>query len=183
MARNDIFFKILFAIEVALLPLIIFSYHFVQQAWVMGILIAGVMVCRIWMEIFKDKHNFQHNVINSIGSIATIGIILIFLASVKVVVAPIAIVAVIMVVLGNVMKIAMFNKHMPDMINAVDLCYTMFECTALLTFAFARMSTLISNLGMFTLIITSAVSVVYKIYFAFKYTDLWNNIKKFFTRK
>lgn len=183
MARNDLLFKILFALQVALIPLVIFAFHFVETAWVMGLLVGGAFVCHVWMEIFKDKFSFQHNLINSIGSIITIGLLLVFLACVEVIIVPIAVIAIIAVIFANIMKMAMLNKHMPEMIEAVDFCYTIFECILLLALAFARVSIIITNIAMFAVIITAVVTVAYKIFFAFKYTDLVSNIKKLFTRK
>ena len=54
MTRNNLFFKILFAIEIALLPMIIFSYLFLQE-WCMGVFIAGLLLAKIWLHIFNDK--------------------------------------------------------------------------------------------------------------------------------
>ena len=54
MTRNNLLFKILFAIELALLPMVIFSYLFLAP-WAMGVFIAGVLLAKIWLHIFNDK--------------------------------------------------------------------------------------------------------------------------------
>lgn len=183
MTRNDTFFKILFAIELAIIPLVIFAYHFMEQQWFMGLFIAGIFACRFWMEIFKNKASFQHLLINAIGSVLTLSLILIFFACIKLVNLPLAIVAIVAVVLCNVMKLVMRNKRMPEMIDAVDFCFMVFECLTLLALAFVLKSVLVVNIGLIAITITSAVSLVYKVFYAFKYTDLWINIKKLFRRK
>lgn len=187
MTRNDTFFKLLFAIELALLPLIVFAYHFMEHTWIMCLFIAGVLVCRVWMEIFKDKFSFKSNLINAIGSVITLGFVLIFMACVKLISVPLAIVTVVVVVLTNIFKLCLFNKHMPELIEAVDFCFTMFECLTFIALAFVLVSDLVSNIAMFAIIITGAVSIAYKVFYAFKYMDLWINIKvafkKIFRRK
>ena len=43
MTRNDTFFKILFAIEIALLPLVM-AAEIMMPAWSMGLFIVGILV-------------------------------------------------------------------------------------------------------------------------------------------
>ena len=183
MTRNDTFFKILFAIELALIPMVIFAYHFVDQVWTMPLIIAGILVCRVWMEIFKNKHSFQHHLINSIGSVITIGLILIFMACVKLIMVPVAVITFIVMILANALKLCFLNKSMPEIIDAIDFCYVVFECLILLALMFVVKTNFVANIAMFAVIITGIVSSAYKIFYACKYTDLIFNIKKIFRRK
>ena len=71
MTRNDTFYKILFAIEIALLPLVM-AYYILFPTWVGGEFVAGVLVTKIWIELFKNKEDKVHTIINAIGNVLTI---------------------------------------------------------------------------------------------------------------
>jgi len=71
MTRNDTFFKILFAIEIALLPLVMASYMLMPH-WTVGLFIAGILIVKIWLELFKNKDDKVHKIIMLIGNILTV---------------------------------------------------------------------------------------------------------------
>jgi hypothetical protein len=82
MTRNDTFFKILFAIEIALLPLTMAAY-LLMPTWTVGVFVAGVLIAKIWMEIFKNKEIRSHLVINAIGNFLIISSLVIFFTAFK----------------------------------------------------------------------------------------------------
>ena len=177
MTRNDYFFKILFAIEIALLPLVIFA-NLLLPGWAVGIFVACVLAVKIWMELFKNKDMLTHTIINALGNVLVLSTLVILFTVGGYINTVLCVFTVILVVLFNLMKVALFGKVMPETIEAVDFCYMLFECLALIAFTFILFNTLVANISIFAIILTSVVSVGYKTYFAIRYTNLISNIKK-----
>jgi len=76
----------------------------------------------------------------------------------------------------------LLGKAMPEMIDAVDTCYLLFECFLLISLTFVIFSQLVTNIALFALLLTSAVSVIYKLYYLVKYNDILGKIKNFFAK-
>ncbi len=172
MAKNDRFFKILFAFQIALLPMVIFAYLF-MPLWAMGLFIAGILLVKIWLELYKNKISFAHTVIDSIGSILTFGTLLILFAVTGLLSKPLTIISLVFIVLFNLLILALFNHNMPEFIDAVDYCYMLFECLTLASFVVLTFNyPTIANIGLFAILLTTLVSVCYKIYYSVRYTKI-----------
>ncbi len=182
MTRNDTFLKILFAIEIALLPMVIFAYLFLPN-WSMGLFIAGILLAKIWIELFKNKAYMSHIIINAVGNILVFTTLLVFFIVENLVNLPLAVIVIVLVWLFNIFYVLMYKKNIPDTISAVDYCYTLFEILTLIGFIFIVFYSLVSYIGLYAVLITTAVSVLYKIYFAFRYLNLWQNFIKIFKGK
>lgn len=181
MTRNDIFYKVLFAISIALLPIVIFAYLFLPE-WSISLIIAGILLCKIWIELFRDKTSLQHLIIDSVASILIFSTLLIFFAVIDMINLALAIVAIVLIVFSNIYKIVFFKKTMPEFINAVDYCYMLFECLTLVAFMLLFYYSLLTNIGLVAIILTAGVSLCYKVYYTFRYTKV-NNIFNKFRRK
>ena len=181
MTRNDTFFKILFAIEIALLPLAMAAYLMMPQ-WSVGIFVAGVLVTKIWMELFKNKDDFTHTIINAIGSAIAISTLVIFFAVKGYIGVVVCVLAVIAVVLMNLLTVLTKKRPMPEMISAVDTCYMLFECLALVGLIFVMFYSLVADIALFALMLTALVSVGYKLFYLYRLYDVTNKIKSFFAK-
>lgn len=182
MTRNDTFFKILFAIEIALLPMAIFAYLYLPE-WSMGLFVAGILLSKIWMELFKQKPNKSHTVIDAIGDVIVFTTLLSFFANRNIIHIALAVIVIVLVVFMNLFKVIYFNKSMPEFVDAVDYCYMLFTILTLISFTFVVFSGLVARIGLFAIILTTAVSVGYKIYYSFRYTALKQNIINLFRHK
>ena len=167
MSKNDTFFKILFAIEIALLPLVFFANIYMPQ-WTVGLFVAGILLAKVWLELFKDKTNRIHTIIDSVGSIAVFATLIIFCLTTNLISLPLGIAAIILIVAMNLFLPILFGRQMPEFIDAIDFCYMLFECFTLAALTFTAYYSLITNIGLFALLLTSAVSVAYKIYYIFR---------------
>ncbi len=179
MIKNDLFFKILFAIELALLPLVVFAYLFLPL-WAMGLIIAGVLLAKIWMELYKDRLSFTHTLISSIASVVVFTTLLILFINAGFVNQTLAIADIILIFFMNLFLVLLKNKNMPEFIEAVDYCYMLFEILTLISFIFlAYNNTVIVLIGLFTLLLTTVLSVGYKLYYFCRYTKFnslfWRN--------
>ncbi len=182
MTRNDTFFKILFAIELALLPLVMASYILMPN-WTVGLFIAGILVVRIWLELFKDKTNKAHQIIMLIGNALSMLTLVIFFMVEGYIDIALGTVTISLVVLCELLKFAMRGKTMPEMIDAVDTCFMLFECLLLIGLTFVIFHELVTTVALFTLLLTAVVSVGYKIYYSIRYDGVIGKIKNIFRRR
>ena len=182
MTRNDTFFKILFAIELALVPLAMAAY-LLMPTWTVGVFVAGILVAKIWLELFKVKANRSHQIIMAIGNVITISSLVIFFTVHDYINLALCIVAVALAVLANLLKVCFSRDVMPEMIDAVDSCFMLFECLTLICLAFVVFYQLTTTIALFALILTAAVSVLYKTYFFFRHKNGFYKIKNLFRRK
>lgn len=181
MTRNDAFFKILFAIQIALLPMVIFAYLFLP-GWSVAVFIAGVLMAKIWIGLFNDK-TFMSVLLISISNILTFGVLLIlFMINLEINIA-LGVIALILIIFANIFRVTLLNRQIIDTIEAVDYCYNIFEYLALIALAIIMIFPMLTTISLFAIILTAVVSVGYKIYFVFKYTDFVGNIKNLFKRK
>lgn len=182
MTRNDTFFKILFAIQIALLPLVIASNIFLPQ-WGVSLFVVAVLVVKIWLELFKNKDLVLHNIIVTISNVLSITTLVIFFTSLGYIDVVLCIFVVIFAILMNVLKLVCNKNAMPEMIDAVDTCYMLFECLTIATLAIVMLYDLVANIALFALLLTSIVSVAYKVYYLIKYNDVIGKLKNIFRRK
>ena len=187
MTRNDTFFKILFAIELALLPLVM-AANILLPVWAIGLFITGILVAKIWMELFKNKENHTHTVISAIGNALTISTLAIFFTAQGYIDSvALCVFVVIFAVLANIFKALLFKSNMPEMVDAVDACGVLFEYFVLVALIVVVLRTvettqLIVNVALFALLLTSLVSAVYKLFYVFRTYDVWTKTKNFFAK-
>lgn len=172
MSRNDLFFKILFAVELALLPMVIFADLFLPT-WAVSLVIAGVLVAKVWVEVFKDKFNKTHKIINSVGNIAIFAVLLFYFANQGTIKMWMAIVVTVLIVLYSAFSVLLHKKSMPEIVEAIDYCYTMFILLAILAFTFAFFNATILNIGLFAILLSTTFSVAYKVYYCVKHKNIF----------
>lgn len=172
MSKNELFFKILFAVELALLPMVIFAGLFLPE-WAVYLMVAGIFVCKVWVEVFKDKHNFSQKVINLIGDVAVFSVLLIYFGVQGKIQLWIAIVVACLVLAYSAFEVLLNSKVMPEIIEAVDYCYVLFKCLTLLALALAFFNVSLTNIGLFALTLSAVVSVGYKVFYCIKYKNIF----------
>ena len=182
MTRNDGFYKILFAIEIALISMVVFANMFLEN-WALSLFVGGILVVKIWRQIFKEKDNKAHTIIASIASMLEFSILIIYFAAQKMLILPLAIVAVVIVVLYGLLKIAFANVKMIETIDAVDFCFVIFEFLMLVAFVILPFFGQIATIALWTIVLCGAVSVIYKVYYGFKYDSWGSKIKAIFTKR
>ena len=182
MSRNDGFFKILFAIELALIPMVIFA-HLYLETWAMALILGAVAVTKLWREIFKDKDNKAHSVISIIASLCEFVVLITYFATEGVLLLPLAISAAVIIVLFNILKFVFIGINMNDTIEAVDFCIIIFEFLTLVALALMNIVEDITTVALWTLVLAGTVSVIYKIYYGFRYANWGGRIKGIFRKK
>ena len=176
MTRNNLFYKILFAIEIALLPMVVFANMFIAT-WSVGLFVAGILICKIWREIFMNRMNRGEIIINSIASIIEFSTLLGYFIHLGYINIVLGIASIVLIVLMALFNIATFGKHLNNTVEAVDSCYMIFECLTLASLIFVTVYDLISSIALFAIVLTAVVSVVYKAYYIIKYTGIIDKVK------
>ena len=182
MTRNDTFYKILFAIQLALIPLVLAAYYLMED-WTVGLFIAASLGVKIWLELFRTRENTTHKIISAVGNVLTLATLIIFFAAQGYLSVVLCVFAVIFVVLMNILSVCLHGKTMPETIEAVDFCYMLFECFVLVGMTFVVFNQLITNIGLFAILLTAVVSVAYKVYYVVKCTDFVGRVKSLFRKK
>lgn len=180
--KNDLFYKILFAVELALLPLTVVA-HLMISDWVMGIFVGGVLVVRVWRELFKEKRNLTHEIISAIASSLTFLVVLCLYANLHYIKIYLAVLVIVFTILFNIFHLCLYKFRLNDTIEAVDFCFVMFEFLTLLAFSFISFYSQTADIGLFAMLLTAIASVGYKIYYSFRYLDAWGKIKSIFRKK
>lgn len=181
MTRNDTLLKFLFAIEIALVPFAMAAYLLMPR-WTMGLLVAGIVVAKIWIELFKNKSSRLHTMLVGIGNIVAIASLVIFFTVYGYINVALGVSVASLVVLMNIFKMAL-RDAMPEMIEAVDSCFMLFECLTLVAFAIIVFYQLTTTIALIALLLTAAVSVLYKIYYLIRYQNVLSRIASLFRRK
>lgn len=181
MTRNDTLLKFLFAIEIALVPLAM-AAHLLMPSWTVGLFIGGIVVAKIWMELFKNKSNRMHKIMLAIGNILAIASLVLFFAIYGYINLALGIVVAILAVLLNILKLAITDV-MPEMIEAVDSCFLLFECLTLVALAVVIFYQLTTTIALIALLLTAAVSSLYRLYYAVRYKDVLRKFVALFKRK
>ena len=130
MTKNNTFFKILFAIEVALLPMVIFAQLFLPD-WGVALFIAAILIAKIWLELFNDKTLLSEIVI-AIGNVLVFSVLLILFMATKQINVALGVVALVFIIIANAYKACLCTKPINETIQAVDYCHALFECLTLI---------------------------------------------------
>ncbi len=162
--NNDILFKVLFAIELALLPLVICAGIYLPM-WSVGLFVAGVAVANFWMLLFRDKTLFSHNLIISIGNVIVFTVLLIYFINLNDINMTLGVITLVLVWLMNASKVLFLRKVMPESIEAVDFCYVIFEVATLVSLVFVHYYGVIAKICLIAILLTSIVSMAYKVYY------------------
>lgn len=182
MIKNDRLLKLMFALELAFLPMVFFAKLYLPN-FAVGLFILGIAVARIWAQVFMDKTKTSHVLINSIGDIAVFTTLFVFFAIYSELNKVVLILDIIMVVLMDMCFIFLRKKHLPETILAADLCFFLFEGLALIALTFALDFTFVASVGLFAILLTALFSLGYKSYFIFRYCGVLDFFKRIFQRR
>mgnify|MGYP006931938366 CR=1 FL=1 len=165
--KKDTLYKILFAIELALLPLTIFAYLYLTN-WSVGLFVAGVLLCKIWRELFKDKHNRSQVIISSIASVVTNTTLLALFMATDVLNIALGVVTIVAILAKVVCDVLMLEKDLPEFIDAVNYCFVLFECLVLISMIFAYAYSVVLSVSCIASILTGVIFAVYSVYYLIK---------------
>lgn len=171
MNKNDTIYKILTAVQLALLPMVFFA-KLLLPTWSIGLMIGGIALAKIWCEILTDRVNFTHRIINSVTSIIVFTTLLILFIVNGTINVALGVVAIVLIALMNVSMIFLFNHELTETIDAEDFCFMLFECLLLISLTFVMFYDMICLICLIAILLTSAVTIGYKLYYLIKNRSL-----------
>lgn len=184
MAKNDSFFKLLFAIELALLPLVICAsiVDFMPKVAI-SLFVVAIAICRIWMSTFKDTKDRSHIIINAVGDIAVFVTLFVLFICLDLLIVPLAIVALVLMVVAGLLEIGVHQGYKSEIISIIQLCHNVVQCSLLVALSFVMYSNIATIIFMSALALSSVLLIIFRVIYLFRYTDFVKNIKKRFSRK
>lgn len=123
--NKDMIFKILFAIEIAFLPMIVSARVMMTNAWVV-VFLSIVVVAKLAMVLLKDQSNHTHVYLDSIGNAIVLSFVMIAFACMGYINIALAIVASVFVALEEALRIFFFYKPNKQYIDALNFACEMF---------------------------------------------------------
>lgn len=154
--KNNMLCKILFAIELALLPLAVFAYLFLP-GWSVGLFAIGVLLCKLWREMFRNRANKQETIMAAIASVASNTTLISIFMVMGLVSKAVGILAIVVISLKVMADFVMFNKYLPEFMDAVNYCFILFECMVFLAMTFAYYYSLILSIACIACVLTGVV--------------------------
>lgn len=158
--KKDLLYKVLFAVEMALLPLVIFAYIY-MPSWSVGLFVAGVLLCKIWRELFKDKYEKIQIVISSISSVITNTVLLSVFMVAGALNKVVGIITIIVIALKVLFDVFAMDVELPEFIESVKFCFMMFECLILIAMLFALSFATVLTIASIATILTGVAYVGY----------------------
>lgn len=161
--KKDAYIKILLAFELALLPLAIFAKIFLPT-WSLSLFVSGILLCKIWREVFRDKAEKSHLIMSLVANIATNTTLIVLFMNLGLLSKVIGIIAIIAVWLESACKYVMFYVEVPEFVDAVSYCNLLFQMLMLLSMTFAYANSTFLAVACIACILTSTVYVGYTAY-------------------
>lgn len=160
---NEMRYRGLFAVELALLPLII-AFKIIVGTWAVCIPLIILAVCRGLMVLFKNRASMSDHIIEVLGDT----IVLIFLAIYFNILGYIPTWLVwadaVLIVLYELANVYFYTKPMPDVVEALDFCFLAFVFTTIISLTFVVKMDVVAKVSFIAVMFTCAIVVAYKLY-------------------
>lgn len=183
MINKDITFKVLFAVELALLPMLFFVNLYFEE-WSICLIVGLIFATRVAIEFVANNKDLLTFVLKQVSDIVVFTVVAIFFLTAEPIAnVALAVIAIICVFLRCLLLIALRNAVLPDIIQAFDHCSLLFFLASILALSFETFYATLSIVAFIALILTSIASIGYKIYFMFKFHYIQNFFTKLFKRK
>lgn len=179
--NKDLIFKILFALEVALMPMIIAANMMAPAGWVIAFL-SIVILAKLCMVLLKDQANHWHVYFDAIGNAIVMCFTLITFACFGYLNIWLAVATSILVVLEELARVFFFYKPNKSYIDALNFAFEMFMYLTLGGMIIVFWTNMLLKIATVALLFCSAVIVLIQ-GFNFVYFYLINKNKKVKTVK
>lgn len=182
MDKKDLIFKISSAVEVALLPLVFFAKIF-MPIWGVSIFVALIVAAKVLAEVFRQRDNFKHEIVSCVASVLVLITLSAFALAYSLIATWLCVLIIILVSLMLIFRLVAFNWIKPEMVDAVDFCFMMFEVATIFGFVFACFYNVILSVASVAMLFACLCSVGYKIYYSFKYKHVWGRFVGLFKKR
>ena len=172
--KKDIIFKLLFAIEIALLPLILAS-HYIFPDWIMGIFVSVLLLAKIAIIIIKNPANVKQLYLDAIGNVIVIDFLLISYACLNYIPVVLTVLGAVLFSLEETLKVYFYYKPNNDFVSALNFTVEMFMFVTLSALMFVTINLATIKVAVIALIISSSLLVAIQTYNLIYYYILKKN--------
>lgn len=163
--NNYMRYRGLFAVELALLPLMI-AFKLIIGTWAVCIPLLLLAVCRGVMILVKNKAKLSDHIIESIGDAIILGFLAIYFSTLGFIPTWLSVIVCILLPLYELANVYFYAKPMNDIVEALDFCFLAFVFTSIvsLSFVMVKRFDVVAKVSFIALMLTMAIVVVYKLY-------------------
>lgn len=158
----------LFAVELALLPLIV-AFELLIDTWAVGIPLLMLAVCRGIMIFIKDPTKVSDHIIEVVGDAIVLEFLAIYFCALGFIPTWLAIVDCILVPLFQLANVYFYNKPLPDIIEAIDFCFLAFLFTTIISLSFVVVFDVVAKVSFIAVMLSCGICIVYKLYRFLRY--------------
>lgn len=152
--NKDFIFKILFSLEICLLPIII-SAKIIMPKWTMAIFVGAILLVKLVMIFFKMPANYKHILLDSIGNVIVICFCLITYCCYDYINIPLTVLACVVFAIEEVLKVYFYYKPNSQIVEALIFAVEMFVFVVLACLMMVELTTKTLTIGVISLIIAS----------------------------
>lgn len=175
--KKDFLFKVLFAIEIAMLPLIIAS-KLLFPSWAMYIVITVLLLAKLAMIIIKNPAENTHIYLDAIGNSVVICFCLITFCCYGYINIALTAVACSLFALQEVIKVYFFFKPNNQMVEGLNFANELFMFITIAALLVVSINSMVLTVSIIALIIASSLLIAIQGYKFIYYYVINNQNKK-----
>jgi len=166
--NNYMRYRGLFAVEMALLPLIV-AFKFIIGTWAVCIPLALLAICRCMMVFVKNRSKLSDHIIESVGDAIVIAWLSIYFAILNFIPNWLSVIVCILLPLYELANVYFYSKPMNDIVEALDFCFIAFLFTTIISLSFVMVVDVVAKVSLLAIMLTMLVVVSYKAYRFLRY--------------
>ena len=161
--NNYMRYRGLFAVELALLPLMI-AFKLIIGTWAVCIPLLLLAVCRGVMIFVKNKAKLSDHIIECVGDTIVLGFLAIYFAVLGFIPTWLSVIVCILLPLYELASVYFYAKPMNEIIEALDFCFLSFVFTTIVSLSFVIKVDVVAKVSFIALMLTMVIVVAYKLY-------------------
>ena len=152
--NKDLIFKILFSLEICLLPMII-SARILMPNFAMAIFVGAIVVTKIFMIFMKMPANYKHIIIDGIGNVVVMCFVLITYCCYNYINVPLTVITCVLFTLEEILKVYFYYKPNNQLVESLIFSVEMFVFVILLCLMFVELTTVTLRVAVIAMIIAT----------------------------
>lgn len=174
--KKDLLFKIMFAIEIAMLPMLV-GCKLMFEDWTMGIAVTLILLAKLVMIIIKNPADNLHIYLDAIGNATVLCFCVISFCCFGYINIALTAVVCSLFVLEEVIRVYFFFKPNNQMVDGLNFAIELFMFVTLASLLLVSVNTLVLKVSVVALIISCALLIGIQGY-KFVYYYVINNQNK-----
>ena len=161
--NNYMRYRGLFAVELALLPLMV-AFKLIVGTWAVCIPLLLLAGCRAVMIFVKNKAKMEDHIIECVGDAIVLGFLAIYFAVLGFIPNWLSILVCVLLPLYQLANVYFYAKPMNEIIEALDFCFLTFVFTTIISLSFVMAIDVVAKVSFIAIMLTMAIVIIYKLY-------------------